>query len=319
MTRPIVYLGADVAKLHIDLYNPQDHRFVQVHNQPKALSQTLRQLTKANYTAQVVCEATGACHRALVKACQQANIPLSVINPRQVRDFARGQGLLVKTDRLDAQILSKFGTTQQPQPTPVPDPPQQHLNELATRRQQLIGLRTQELNRRQTPGLGKTTLHSHDHCITLFNREIKKPDQAMAKSIASHPSLSQKLQSLSNVQGVGILSATALPAAVPQRGSFTRTQIARYAGLAPLNRDSGQYRGQRRTGVGKVQIRQALCMAAFNARRYNPILKAFADKLQANHKPFHLIMTALMRKLLIFLNHLLKPFHRPSLPLPKNT
>jgi transposase len=318
MTRPVVYLGADVAKKHLDLHDPQTRRFTRLDNQPAALAKFTRQLAKANHTAQLVCAATGACHRALLAACWQAGIPIGVINPRVVRDFARSEGCLAKTDRLDAQLLTKFGTRKQPAPTPQPDPQTQLLTELSTRRQQLPGLCTRELNRRQTPGLSPTTCASHDHCIKLFTREIAKLDRTMIKLLTAHPLLSQKLAALITIDGVGQTSAVALLAAVPDLGSFNRRQIAGFAGLAPRNRDSGQYRGQRRTGGGKVQIRQAPCMAAFNARRYNPILKAFADKLTANLKPCHLIMTALMRKLLTFLNQLLKPFHLLSAPLPNS-
>jgi len=310
MNSAIVHLGADIAQAHIDLFGPIDGLPAQVPNTEAGLRRLLKTLCKGP-RVHLVCEATGGCERLLLRLCHAAGLPVSVLNPRQVRDFARAKGKLAKTDRIDARILQDYGRTMQPAPSVAPAPELQKLAIWSARRRQLIDMRNAEKNRLLRAD--STLAASYRGIIATLDRQIATIDTVMAQIVSSCARLRAQIEALCAVKGLGVLSSTALLAALPELGSLSKNQAAALAGLAPFNRDSGLYRGQRHISGGRASVRCALYMSALVASRFNPVIKAFYDRLRSMGKPPKLALIAAMRKLLIHLNSLLKPF---STPLP---
>jgi transposase len=262
-------------------------------------------LKKAARPFHIICEATGPYHKALVGALHGEGILVSVINPRQIRDFARASGTLAKTDKIDARILADFGAKMQPSPTPPPDPVNEELAVLAARRHDLVEARSNEAKR-----LSQT---EHPFCVASIkahiehlNEQITRCEQEIDELLAGSERLQKQVKHLSEVKGVGRLSATLLLAAAPELGTLSKNQITALAGLAPVCRDSGKYRGKRTIYGGRLTMRTALYMAAVSASRFNPVLSAFYKKLIDCGKPFKVAITAVMRKLLIALNSIAK-------------
>jgi len=299
----VCYLGADIAQNHLDLHGEIPGLPPRIANTKTALSKLLKQLLHQG-GVHIICEATGGCERLLVAACHQAGLAISVLNPRQVRDFARAKGQLAKTDAIDARILCAFGRTFAPSPTrPLPS----GLLKLAAftaRRQQLIAMRTAESNRlrRADPLL----LAFHRSLLRSLDKQLELIDAALARIVTSCPRLHAKITTLTKVKGMGPTSAIALIASLPELGSLSKNQAASLAGLAPFNRDSGLFRGQRHIHGGRINVRSALYMPALVASRHNPVISSFYLRLRSNGKPPKLALTASMRKLLIHLNSLLK-------------
>jgi len=303
----LVHVGADVAQNHIDLHGEIAGLPARIANTKIDLARLLKMLRPAG-PVQIVCEATGGCERLLVAACHQAGVAISVLNPRQVRDFARAKGQLAKTDAIDACVLCEYGRTFAPAPNQPLEPGLQRLAAYSTRRRQLIALRTAEKNR--THRCDPLLAASHRAIMRALDGQIARIDAALARTVASCARLRAKVAALTKVKGVGSTSATALLAALPELGTLSKNQAASLAGLAPFNRDSGLFRGQRHIHGGRSHVRQALYMATLVATRYNPVIKAFYERLRLAGKPPKLALTAAMRKLLIHLNSLLN-----SLPL----
>lgn len=303
MKAQIVHVGADVAQNHIDLHGEVPGLPARIANTKSGLRRWIKTLPDPG-AVKIVCEATGGCERVLVAACHEAGVAVSVLNARQVRDFARAKGQLAKTDKIDASILRDYGRTMQPEADSALEPGLQKLAAYSTRRRQLIAMRTAEKNRtlRADPLLAS----SHRSILRAFDKQIAKIDAHLARTVASCARLRAKIAALTSVKGVGPTSATALLAAMPELGTLTKNQAAALAGLAPFNRDSGSFRGQRHIHGGRLPARNALYMATLVATRYNPIIKAFYSRLRANGKPSKLALTASMRKLLIHLNSNLK-------------
>ncbi len=310
MSEKIVYIGADLCKETIDLFIPTRGTH-QLPNTPEGHAKLITLLQQIEGHIRLICEATGGYERELLIALAAAAVPCSLINPRQVRDFARAKGILAKTDKIDARVLSAYGEAIHPPSYQLPPEAVRRLRELVDLRRHLL------LEHQATANL-KSTLLLHDakkiHASIQKSllKQIEKLDVLIAQTIASDPALRQKTQTLCSVKGVGITTAAALLASMPELGSLNRNQAAALAGLAPFNRDSGPLRGKRSIHGGRWQVRLSLYMAALSASRHNPHLKAFYSRLRAAGQPFKLALTAVMRKLLIYLNNLLK--NLPPLP-----
>jgi transposase len=306
MNQQIVYLGADLAEATIELCAPLAGIPARIANSKAASKKLLKLLAKSHPATRVhfICEASGKCERHLVAVCQHAGVPISVVNPRQVRDLARATGCLAKTDQIDASLLCRYGQLLQPAPADPLEPALQQLAAHSTRRGQLIAMRTAEKNRlrRAEP----VSAGSHRLLIAFFNRQIAALDAALARVVAACARLRARLAALTQVKGVGVISAPALLAALPELGQLSKPQAAALAGLAPFNHDSGLLRGQRHIRGGRLAVRQALYMATLVAARYNPVIHAFYQRLLANGKAPKVALTASMRKLLLHLNSLLK-------------
>jgi transposase len=252
----------------------------------------------------IVLEATGGYELAVVAALVESQLPVVVVNPRQVRDFAKATGELAKTDALDALVLARFGERVRPAIRPLADDAQQALDALVTRRRQLLEMLQAEKNRAgqvfaKDAKLVRRSLTLH---IRYLEKELGESDAALAQAIQASPVWREQEQLLRSVPGVGRVVATTLLAELPELGRLTRKEIAKLVGLAPMARDSGTFRGRRFIRGGRPGVRAALYMGTLVATRCNPTIRAFYTQLVHRGKPKKLALIACMRKLLVTLN-----------------
>jgi len=306
MTQPPIFVGIDVSKAQLDVAQRPAGRFT-VPNTEAGLTQLLAHLAAEPPTL-IVLEATGGVELPLTGALAAAGLPVVVVNPRQIRDFAKATGQLAKTDALDAQVLAHFADVVRPEPRPLPDAQTQELAALVTRRRQLIDMLTAEKNRLASARLVvRKQLRAH---ITWLERALDQADRDLAEVLRQSPIWREKDELLRSVPGIGPVLATTLLANLPELGTLTHKQIAALVGVAPLNRESGTLRGTRTVWGGRAQVRAALYMAAIVAARFNPVIRAFYQRLCAAGKAKKVALVACMRKLLIIVNAMLK--HRRS-------
>lgn len=250
-------------------------------------------------------EASGGYERAVIDALQAAGQPVSITNPARVRHYAKARGLEAKTDALDAALISDFADWQQPAPAPVLSENQRALAELCTRRAQLLDYVTMEKNRQEHHRLpvvcqsGRTTLRQ-------LERQLELIEQAIWELQKSDEELQAKAAHLSQVQGIGKLTAISLLGVLPELGQLSSRALASLAGLAPFAQESGQWKGQRHIRGGRAAVRRVLYMAALTATRYNPVLGPWYDGLRARGKAFKQALCGVMRRLLHVCNQLLK-------------
>jgi transposase len=249
----------------------------------------------------VVLEATGGIEQRVAAELAAAGLAVAIVNPRQVRDFARALGKLAKNDRIDAQVLARFGHTVQPQARPLPSEDERVFGELLARRRQLIELRTAELNRLSRAG-SDLVAKSHKDLLKAVQKQLDALDDELSERIKNSPLWRAKDELYRSVPGVGPGTSRMLVAEMPELGTLNRRQIAALAGLAPYDQDSGASRGRRSIRGGRASVRSALYMAAVTAMRYNPVIKAHYQNLKARGKAFKQAIVACMRKLLTILN-----------------
>lgn len=299
-----IFIGIDVAQDRLDAHvRPSDESFAVARDSDglAALIERLRALDP--YL--VVLEATGGFEVMVAAAVVAAQIPLAVVNPRQIRDFARSTGQLAKTDALDAKAIARFAEAIRPEPRPVPDAQARALGELVARRRQLIEMMTAERNRRRQL-TSRRLLKSVDRLLAVLQTELSELEHDLGDGIRGTPAWRERDELLRSVPGIGNVVARTLIADLPELGRLDRKQIAALVGVAPLNRDSGKMRGKRTTWGGRGKVRCALYMAALVASRHNPVLKAFYQRLISAGKPKKLALTAVMRKLLTILNAIVR-------------
>lgn len=301
MSAPM-FVGIDVSKAQLDVAVRPDGRFT-VSNDDAGIAQVIEQLS-AGPPTRVVVEATGGFEMPLAGALAAASFPVVVVNPRQVRDFAKATGRLAKTDALDAQTLAHFAEVMRPALRPLPDEQTQALAAILARRRQLVEMLTAEKNRLGSARKPvRKSLRTH---IAWLERELARTDSDLAQAIRESPVWREKDDLLRSTPGVGPVLTTTLLADLPELGTLTGKQIAALVGVAPLNRDSGTLRGKRTVWGGRAPIRATLYMAALVASRFNPVIRAFYQRLCAAGKAKKVALTACMRKLLIILNAMLK-------------
>ena len=301
------YIGIDIAKTHLDIAVRPVGDSWRVSNTDEGITELADRLRDLQ-PALVVLEATGGYEHALTAALVIAGLPLAVVNPRQVRDFAKSTGKLAKTDSLDAQALAHFAEAVRPEPRPLPDGDARALESLLARRRQIVGMLVSEKNRLHTaapPVRGRIEAH-----IEWLEQELRDLDRELDRKIRDSPIWREKDQLLRSVPGIGPVLSTTLLAELPELGTLTRHQIAALVGVAPLNRDSGSLRGRRTVWGGRAKVREALYMGALVAVRYNPTIREFYERLRAAGKAKKAALTACMRKLLTVLNAMLK-HHAP--------
>jgi transposase len=297
-----VHAGLDIAKASLQLH--LQGKSYDLPNTAEGHAQMIRRLA-AIPGVHVICEATGGYERAVVAALHAAALPLSVINPARVRQFARASGELAKTDPIDAAMLAAFGHAFTPAPTPPRTPTELKLAALVTRRAQLIELRVAEAQRADTCA-------DADLCklftswLAQVEKQIAKVEAFIEALLKEQTPLADQVQRLDDIMGVGRLTAVMVLATLPELGTLNRRQAAALAGLCPYNRDSGQWAGKRCISGGRAEVRRALYMAALSASRSNHLLKPFYDRLIQAGKPAKVALTAVMRKLVVLMNHLLK-------------
>jgi transposase len=296
------YVGVDVAKAHLDVAVHGGAAWRVAHD-PRGLAALMTRL-HALAPALVVCEATGGWEGALVAALHAAALPVAVVNPRQVRDFARSTGKLAKTDTLDAAALAHFAQAIQPAAQPAPDAATLTLRAVLARRQELVALRAGERSRLALvhPAVAP---HIDAHCRWL-DAAITALETELAALVEGSEEWRARRALLESVPGVGPVLATTLLAALPELGTLSHKQIAALVGVAPMNRDSGTKRGRRETWGGRTAVRGALSMATLAATRCNGVIRAHFQQLRERGKEFKVALVACMHKLLTILNAMMR-------------
>jgi transposase len=294
----------DVASTKLDLACHSLAEVRSFENSPAGIEQLLAQV-REQPLALIVAEATGGYETPLVIALAAAGLPVVLINPRQLRAFATAVGELAKTDAIDARMIARFAHDVRPAPRSLPGENQRFFADLAGRRRQLIALRTAELNRRQQTQRPQL-LASLDAVLRVLDEQITAIEQQLADAIAANAEWRGRAEILESVAGVGAATTLTLIADLPELGQLDHKPLAKLVGVAPLNRDSGKFRGRRTILGGRATVRAALYMAAFNAIRCNAPLRDFYQRLRAAGKSYKLAITACMRKLLTILNALVR-------------
>ena len=296
--------GVDVSKRQLDLFVDTVGRRLRVDNDDAGVARLVEEL-RAYKVRLVVVEATGRYHRRVAAALLQAGINAAVVNPAHVRAFARASGRLEKTDRIDAEVLARFGRAMGPRVAVKVPENQAVLGELVSRRRGLIQMRVAEANRAhdRLPALAARRSRK---LLRLLEQQVEDLDREIAKLVEADGGWRGKAEVVDSVPGIGPGTANQLVVDLPELGELNRQEIAKLAGLAPLNRDSGRYRGQRKIGGGRAEVRTCLYMAAFNARQHCDRFRDYFDGLIARGKLYQVAMAACMRKLLVTLNQMVK-------------
>jgi len=297
-------VGIDVAKDKLDVFVDATGDLFSIANEPKAIAALAKKLQVLSPQV-IVIEHSGGYERRAAIDLMDAGLPVALINPRQTRNFAKATNQFAKNDALDAHVLAAFGRACQPQLTPRPPENRLLLDELVTRRRQLVEFRAAEQTRLQQARAADIQ-RSIQKLIRDLTRMIDKLDGQIATLIDDDQDWRGKARQLQSVTGVGPVVASTLLAEMPELGKANRQQIAALAGLAPFDRESGTWKGKRRCIGGRARVRSVLYMAAVTAVRHNPIIRALHQRLAAKGKPFKVVIVACMRKLLVILNALLK-------------
>jgi transposase len=295
----VINVGIDVSKQTLDVAVRPDGQRLRVNNDAKGHAEICKRLAKMR-PERIVLEPTGGYEQAIVQALVEAKLPVVVVNARQVRDFAKAAGRLAKTDQIDADLLAHFGEALRPEIRALPDEAQRQLEALVTRRRQLVDIRSGETKRKQT---APAVVHpSIDSLVEAINRQVEDIDRDLHDLIRRTPAWREADDLLQSVPGVGPVLSSTLTALVPELGQLNRKQIASLVGVAPFNRDSGQGERKRVIWGGRAPVRAVLYMAASVARRFNPAIRRFYDRLLGAGKPPQVALVACMRKLLTMLN-----------------
>ena len=297
-------VGIDVAKEKLDLARSDAGAVVSFGNDPAGIAQLIEPL-RGSAVKLIVLEATGGLERALVAALLDAQLPVALVNPARVRNFARGIGILAKTDAIDAKVLAEFARRGQPRLLEKRSQNRVELEALVTGRRQLIHVRTEQSNRRGTTS-SKSVLRSIDAVLKVVNRQILELDRKIAKLIESDDDLDRDGKLLASVPGVGMVLASTLLAELAEIGVVGRRTICALVGVAPFNDDSGRSKGKRTIRGGRASVRSVLYMATVAAMRFNPIIRRFAQRLAEKGKLKKVQIVACMRKLLSILNVMIR-------------
>ena len=298
------FAGIDVSKQYLDVAvcgsTAREWRVKHTEAAIRSLTQELAALAPTL----LVLEATGGLEMNLAAALVTAGVPVAVVNPRQVRDFARATGELAKTDAIDARLLAQFAQKIRPQVRPLPDEEARELDALVARRRQLVDMRTGELNRlHQASRVVRRDIEEH---VAWLDQRIGEVNTLLQERIRASSVWLEKDTALRSTPGVGPTLSFTLLAGVPELGTLSRQKVSKLVGIAPLNRDSGTLRGQRRIWGGRADVRSVLYMAALSAIRYNPVIREFYHRLLSRGKIKKVALVACMRKLLTILNRMLK-------------
>jgi transposase len=294
--------GIDVAKAWLDVAT-SDEPVWRVANDVAGIATLVAQLT-AQRPRLIVLEATGGYETAVTAALVAAGLAVAVVNPGQVRDFAKATGHLAKSDALDARVLALFAARVQPTPRPLPDAVAAELAALLARRRQVLEMRTAEQHRR--PTLAPRLRPALDAHVVWLSQQLAELDGELDRTLRDSPVWRAKEDLLRSIPGIGPVVARTLLGELPELGCLDRGEVAALAGVAPLNQDSGRRRGKRRTWGGRAPVRAALYMAAVTATRCNPTIRALYTRLRAAGKPAKVALVACMRKLLIIANAILR-------------
>lgn len=303
MTESSVFVGIDVSKDHLDVAYSPDGRTFQFDHDPAGLVEMVEQL-RVDRPELVVLEASGGLEVTVVAELAAAGLPVVVVNPRQVRDFAKATGRLAKTDKLDALAIAHFAERMRPEVRPLPDAATIELGALLTRRRQVLEMLVAErMRQRRAQASLRAKIGEH---IAWLQKALADLDGELEDSVKSSPIWREKEKLFRSVPGVGPILTVTLLAELPELGRLNRQQIAALVGVAPFNRDTGRTKGKRVIWGGRAAVRSVLYMATVAAIRCNPVIAEFHDRLMEKGKPFKVALTACMRKLLTILNAMLR-------------
>jgi len=306
-------IGIDVGKSKLDVGLTSEKR-VRVWANNEAERAELSNWVVEQEVTLVVVEASGGYEAAIVSELADRGLAVALVNPTRVRAFARAEGLLAKTDKIDARLIARFGATMKPEPQVRRDQEQLALNQWVTRRRQVVFMLTAEKNRLQTaPEAIRANIVRH---IEWMQAEIESLEQQINQAIAADPTWCETARQIETVPGVGSITASTLLADLPELGQLNRRKIAALVGVAPFNHDSGKHRGKRRIFGGRNSVRSVLYMATLSATRHNPVIKAFYQRLLDKGKLKKVALTACMRKLLVILNTMVKTGQDWNPPIP---
>lgn len=300
------YLGIDVSKQSLDCALLEGAQVLERRSlcNDGAGHKVLCEWIEATKPSLVVAEATGGYEALMAATLATAGVPIAVVNPRQVRDFARAMGILAKTDRIDAGVLARFAQRIQPQVRPVKAEALADLEALLVRRRQLVDMLSAERHRH---GLARGPIARQIRAhMRWLERQIQSADDDLNGRVEQSPLMQRKLEVMSSAPGVGPLTATALIAQLPELGTLNEKRISALVGVCPFNRDSGTMRGKRMIWGGRSRVRGALYMAALSASRFNPVIRSFYQRLIGAGKAKKVALVACMHKLLLILNAMIR-------------
>lgn len=298
-----IHIGIDVSKSFLDVYVLPSRKYMRFKNTAGDIRKLAKKLSSF-VNPSIVMEATGGYEKPVAQSLHKANLSISIVNPRYIRDFARSLGKLAKTDRIDAEVIALYAQKIQPGKTVMHNENQQKLADLNARRRQLVEMISMEKNRldKASPDLRK----SIQRIIKALEKELEAVNKALTESVQHDETFAHKSTLLTSIKGVGPVVSIGILADLPELGMLSARQIAALAGLAPFNRDSGAQRGKRTIWGGRASVRRALYMAALVATRFNPQIKVFYERLCSKGKQKKVALVACMRKLLIVMNALIK-------------
>jgi transposase len=308
MTKP--YVGIDVAKATLDIAIGSDGELVQVENNEAGIAQLVKRLVEAA-PALVVLEATGGYESLVAAAVAGREIPVAVVNPRQVRDFAKATGVLAKTDRIDARVLARFAEAVRPEPRPLPTAEAKELEEFLSRRRQIVDMLTMEKNRLSTASAERMKKSLKKH-IAWLEEALRRANDDIDTAVRNSPAWREQEDLLRSFPGIGPVSARTVLGELPELGALNRKKIAALVGVAPLNRDSGTLHGTRTCWGGRANVRQVLYMATISAVRCNPVIRRVYLALRTRGKKHKVALVACMRKVLTILTAMVRDQRRWS-------
>jgi transposase len=298
-----INIGVDTSKSTLDFHILPSHQAFHVNNSTAGIARAIARIKKLNPT-RIVIEATGRMEKNFVQACVEARLPVVVINPLAMRRFACACGITAKTDALDAKVIALFAARIKPQIRPINDKMSQSINDLLVRRQQLSDMCTMEKNRLSI--MPEALQDSIKNTLRHLLQEQKMIEQCLDKAIKGNTQWNEICQVLNSIPGVGEITVYTMLGQLPELGDLNPKQIAALVGVAPMNRDSGSHKGQRRIRGGRHGVRKVLYMATLSAVRCNPIIKAHYQKLRQSGKYFKVAMIACMRKLIVIMNAMVR-------------
>jgi len=298
-----VNVGVDVGKANLDIALHPSGLFHTIPNTEAHVRHFVKILKNYN-VERIVVEASGRYEHALVQACDQAGLPIIVVNPISVRRYAQAIGVLAKTDRIDAQVIARYAATLKPEIKPIPDKTSQKIKDLLIRRSQLLEMSTMEKNRLQI--LPKSLHRSIKSLLRMLQSQIETVTRQIEQEVTKVDQWRTKMEIMTSVPGVGKVLAYTFLSELPELGSLNRKEIAALVGVAPINRDSGKLNGKRRIRGGRHRVRTVMFMAMLSSIQCNPVFKRFYERLKAQGKIPKVALIACMRKMIVVLNTMIK-------------
>ena len=296
-------VGIDIGKSMLDVCIFEPDVYLQYPNTPEGIRELLKKLSRYNLT-RILVEATGGYERNLVEACAEKELPVIIVQPTQVRQFAKAQGIIAKTDKMDSRLIAQFGAVMKPEVRPLNNKKVRYIRDLLSRKRQLNEMRTQELNRQhKAPAALAGT---HKRLLKVLDKEIESINKLLTKAVNEVTEWQRTYEILNSVPGIGDGVTFTLLGELPELGQLSPRKIAALCGLAPFNRDSGIMKGRRRIKGGRAPIRTVLYMAMLSAIQCNPIMKKFYKKLVEQGKHKKVALTACMRKMMTILNAMVR-------------